>query len=338
MMPTVGFSKSPSKPARFYEHLQAKAPEVMAHVNVARFEPLEVDDFKLAHTDRYVDGFFAGDEKVASSNGLRWSPEFAETVRYTNGSLVWAVHSAIAYPERIAMSPTSGFHHARPSGGSGFCTFSGQVISALWVYRNHGKVGAWIDLDGHQGNSIEDSRAWISDLDLAIPRDCNLNPSGAHADYLVSLTKGLAAIGKKVLAGEVHYVCFAHGADSHEWDDLGGQVTTGEWLTASRLVYESIRSWSQQLGRPVPVVLALFGGYRDDSPESVLDLHVADLAIALRILAGAEVTYEPTVVEPKVKAWRKWLDQNDEGDEAWTRRERARKHRKHRKHERRGMG
>jgi hypothetical protein len=77
---------------------------------------------------------------------------------------------------------------------------------------------------------------------------------------------------------------FAHGTDSHEDDDLGRQCTTAEWLETSRLVYGMLDRVSQQLGRPVPLTLALFGGYRRDNYEAVLRLHTADLIRCLQIV------------------------------------------------------
>ena len=290
--PHGNFSKSPSKPRRFAEHL-LKGP-LSPHVRVERgFAPLTDAQLLTAHTPDYVEAFFAGEEPLASSNGLNWTAEFARSVRYTNGSLLAAVRGARAHPERIALSPTSGFHHARPDSGGGFCTFSGQAIAALDVYRSSGARGAWIDLDGHFGNSIEDTRSFAPDLDAAIP--INLNPINKHGAYLASLEKGLQVVLRDLVLGRLEYVAFAHGADSHEWDDLGGQCTTEEWLFASEMVYEMVSKAQRQLGRPVPLVLALFGGYRDDDPDSVLELHCADLAVALREVAGLSVDYAPQV-------------------------------------------
>ena len=51
----------------------------------------------------------------------------------------------------------------------------------------------------------------------------------------------------------------AHGADSHEWDQLGYQCTTAEWLQASDMVYQMLRRCRDKV--PVAVTLALFGGY-----------------------------------------------------------------------------
>ncbi|MBK7583823.1 MAG: hypothetical protein IPI67_26975 [Myxococcales bacterium] len=284
------FSKSPTKPRRFVGWLLRSPLAAATHLR-EDFAPLDRADFLLAHDATYVDAFFAGGEPHATRNGLAWSPAFAESVRFTNGSLAAALRAACDRPSRIALSPTSGFHHARPAGGAAFCTFSGQVIASVSLYRERGLSGAWIDLDGHYGNSIEDSRSFVPDLDRAIP--LNLNPSGSHGVYLADLERGLAEIEEAVLSGRVHYVAFAHGADSHEDDDLGGQCSTDEWLSASRLVYDAVARFGQRLGRPVPLALALFGGYRSDDAEFVLRLHGADLALGLDVLAGTSLAFDP---------------------------------------------
>ena len=291
------FSKTPSKPQRFVEHVAAAALAPYVRIR-SDFEALENADFERAHTAAYVEAFFAGREPYARSNGLAWSRAFAESVRYTSASLVHAVEGAIANPRRVTLSPTGGFHHARPSGGGGFCTFSGQVIAAVRAYERHGAVGAWVDLDGHFGNSIEDSREFAPVLNQAVPQAVHINPSGTGQRYLESLREGLDRVGEHVLSGAVTYVAFAHGADSHVWDQLSGQCSTAQWLCASQLVYSAIADWSRHLRRPVPVVLALFGGYRDDDPRSVLELHAADLAIALATLGGAPIEYTPVVTRP----------------------------------------
>lgn len=294
--PRGNYSKSPSKPGRFVAHVEGLP--LGAHLRRVDFAPLTNADFRLAHTAAYVEGFFAGEAPHARANGLAWTPDFADSVRYTNGSLVAAVLGALERPSRIALSPTSGFHHARPEGGSGFCTMSGQVIAAVRAYRARRARGAWVDLDGHFGNSIEDSRGFVPELEHAIPRYAHINPSGSHERYLTDLRASLETLGRHVLRGDIDYVAFAHGADSHEWDDLGHQCSTEEWLEASRIVYGAIARWSDALGRQVPVVLALFGGYRDDDPVSVLELHAADLAIGLATLSGAPVEHVPRVKRP----------------------------------------
>ena len=239
----ANYSKSPQKPRLWVQFLQKK--NLLEHFEqVSDWTPFEPEDFLVAHTPKYVNDFFAGAEPLASSNGLAWSAQFADSVRYTNASLYHALAAAVQEPATVAFSPSSGFHHAMPRRGSGFCTFSGQVIASVKIYRQHGLSGAHIDLDGHYGNAIYDARSFVKDLDLAVPPGCNVNPEGRHGVYLKNLRLQLGRVRELFLQGKLHYVFYAHGADSHEWDDLGGQCSTEEWLEAARLVY----AWVDDLG------------------------------------------------------------------------------------------
>ena len=175
------YSKSPLKPKLLLNYLKSKG--LLPHFEVVKnFNAFSNDDFKIAHTKNYVKDFFKGGP-TSSSNGLSWNHQFAESVRYTNASLHAAIKNSILNPAEISFSPTSGFHHARPSGGSGFCTFSGQVIASVKIWRELGKVGCYLDLDGHFGNSIEDTRAFQPELDLAVPPGFNFNPKFSNEEY-----------------------------------------------------------------------------------------------------------------------------------------------------------
>ena len=288
----VGSSKSPRKPAFLVEFL--KQNKLDSHFSLYdAWEPFSIEDFYVAHTKKYVDSFFSGKEPLASSNGLKWNSQFADSVRYTNASLFHAIEHSILHPDTIQFSPTSGFHHATPNAGSGFCSFSGQVIASVKVWNQYKLRGAYIDLDGHFGNSIEDSKLFIKNLKTIIPY--NINPVGAHDTYLENLSLELTHLTNDILAGNVHYVVFCHGADSHEWDDLGFQCTTEEWLKSSELVYKMIHRISQKKGKPIPLSLSLFGGYRNDDFNSVLSLHTADLCKCLDILCRQDIRYSPVV-------------------------------------------
>jgi acetoin utilization deacetylase AcuC-like enzyme len=294
---TMHGSQSPVKPRLWVEHLARH--DILRHLVLCDdFAPLGREDFLLAHTQAYVDAFFAGTPPLCCGSRLAWSPELVDSVRYTNASLVHALRATCMDPSIVACSPTSGFHHARPDGGSAYCTFSGQVLASVRVYRELGLSGAWLDLDGHFGNSIEDSRELVPDLSRAVPRGCNVNPEGRHGAYLRQLDRALDAVGRRLRAGEIHYVAFAHGADSHAWDDNGYQLDTEEWLAAGERVYRWVDRCSEDLGRPVPLLICLFGGYRADHYDSVLALHTADLALCLRLLGGASIAYSPDVRPP----------------------------------------
>jgi acetoin utilization deacetylase AcuC-like enzyme len=138
------------------------------------FPPFDNLEFLIAHETSYIESFFAGE--LLNNAGIEWNAEFAESVRYTNSSLYHAIKFATENQNSLVLSPTSGFHHAGPKAGWGFCTFSGQVIGSVKRWRETGTVGAYLDLDGHYGNSIGDSVGFYANVNEAIA--WNLNPGG----------------------------------------------------------------------------------------------------------------------------------------------------------------
>ncbi len=295
------YSKSPLKPMLLMQNFEKLGISKYLDID-GSFAPFNREDFLITHTPEYIDAVLTGNDiHLRSSNGIPWSAELAETVRYTNASLYNAIRHSIEHPETPCFSPTSGFHHARPSAGSGFCTFAGQVIASVKLYRELGKRGAYFDLDGHFGNSIEDCRDYTPDISIAVPKLFNINPQGRNESYLQNLLFAFDNAEHAILSGEIDYVVWCHGADSHNQDDLGGQVNTFYWVKCAEEFYKWVKSMDAKLalaGRvPLPVTIALFGGYRHDSYESVISLHTKDMVLCLNTLCGQNVSYEAIVVD-----------------------------------------
>lgn len=282
----VGYSKSPNKPKILLEYLKSEGHFKRHFQMDSNWDGFKLEDFYEAHTKEYVHGFFMGKEPHASSNGLSWNYQFADSVRYTNASLYNAIKNSIINPSQVQFSPVSGFHHAHPRGGGGFCTFSGQVIASRKLYKEYGVRGAYIDLDGHFGNSIPDSRKFAKTDSYILH---NINPRGQHEEYINDLKDKLQDLRQDLILGKVDYVVFAHGADSHMWDDLGHQCSTMEWLECSKLVYRMINEVSMWTGRTIPLTLALFGGYRADDYQSVISLHAMDLMVCSSLLCDSRL-------------------------------------------------
>lgn len=280
---SANYSQSPKKPKLFMDYLIREKFDPFFELK-PDFPPFGKEDFLVAHSERYVEAFFKGERPLCESNNLTWTPGFATSVTYTNASLYHAIKSSITHPNQIFLSPTSGFHHARPYGGSGFCTFSGQVIASVKLFREFGWSGAFLDMDGHFGNSIEDSRSFVADLNDAIPLDCNINPAHQHQEYLQDLQNRLSSLKEKIRSGQIQYIVHAKGADSYYLDDLGGQLYLDEWITAGKMVYSFVKEISDVLQRPFPISICLFGGYRKNNYEEVLALHLKDLKVCRQIL------------------------------------------------------
>lgn len=265
------------------------------------FIPFNKQDFYIAHHKDWVDDFFAGKGRLQRRNmlGIPWSEKFVESERYSNSSLYHAIKYSIQSPAQVCFSPTNGFHHAIPKMGALFCAFSGQVIASYKIYKEFGLSGCYIDLDGHYGNSIDNSYDFVPELSLAIPAEIgNINIDSEHKEYLKELSAKLSILRAFIKEERIHYIVFCHGADSHEWDYLGGGLTTDEWVECSRLVYNFVFDLQKETGKHIPLTLCLFGGYRKDDYDSVMSLHTADLVDCLNILCGQDIEFVPKV-KPK---------------------------------------
>lgn len=294
------YSKSPLKPYLLLKKIKDDGYSDMLNV-VSDFKPFTKNDFYTAHTKHYVNNVF-NKRGNYNSNSVPWSHNLVESLTYTNASLYNAIKYAVQNPDNVTFSPTSGFHHASPKEGSGFCTFSGQVIASTKIYREFGLSGCYFDLDGHFGNSIEDSRKYVHDLNKAIPVYANINPKGTNDDYVDYLKRQFKKIEEAIIKNKIHYVVWCHGADSHEDDDLGHQCSTYHWLKCADLFYSWIKELDKKLGRSIPVTLALFGGYRKDDYNSVLSLHMNDLIKCSNILCGNDFEEKIEVKnKPKTK-------------------------------------
>ena len=292
-------SLSPQKPKMLLDYLEKN--NLLQYFEIENnFTPFNKEDFYIAHHEDYVNSFFSDEleKRYRRLLGINWNKEFADTTRYTNASLYSAIHSSVKNPQNVCFSPTSGFHHAFPRKGGFYCSFSGQVIASMKIYEEFGLSGSYIDLDGHYGNSIDNSYSYVNNLDKAIPPQTgNINIQAKHQEYLDELEKKLQLLGRYIKDQKIHYLVFCHGADSHEWDDLGHQLTTDEWIQCSEIFYNFILRLQKDIGKQIPLTLALFGGYRKDDYESVLSLHTADLVKCLNILCGQNIHYVPKVKE-----------------------------------------
>ena len=281
---TMGDSvtKSPLKPKLVVEALLKGKHQLK--IDLHDFEPITVEDLKIAHTYEYINAMQKGIKPLCESNSVPWSQEQADSVMYTCGSLYNAIKHATENPNSLSLSPTSGFHHAMPDTGLGFCTYSGQVISSVKVWRDTKKVGAYIDLDGHFGNSIGDSEIFCPESIKAI--HSNINPYGVNETYVEDFKRKLYALETAIIYKEINYLVFCHGADSHSEDDFvhNDKVDTEHWLECSKIFFEFVNKL-RGMGCNVPVVMSLFGGYRADNYQFVIDLHRQDIEMGIELLS-----------------------------------------------------
>ena len=244
------FSLSPLKPKLIAAYAEQKSPN-----SVLDFEPATVDQIKLAHDPRYVDGVFA----LKKPNGFgNCEKEVADSLPWTVGSMIHAVRYVTGNKkigQRVALSPTSGFHHAGYADGGGYCTFNGLVISLL-VARAEGRIktATIIDGDQHWGDGTEDI---IKRLGL----DWITHWSGQRHDVAKYHQEFRLACRE---ACKTDLVIYQAGADIHVEDPLGGLLTTQDMIQRDRYVLGSICKMK-------PLVWNLAGGYRLDKQAKTIE-------------------------------------------------------------------
>jgi acetoin utilization deacetylase AcuC-like enzyme len=263
-----------------------------SRIEVSNFLPIHKLFFNLAHAPKYVDGIFDGSLK----NGFGFNDkEFATTFNYTTGSLYAA--AIYALENKIAVSPTSGFHHAGYSKSEGFCTFNGLVITAMMLKENKlvNKVGI-LDFDMHYGNGTEEiikkhNLSYITHYtagryyDLHYPLLDFAKPLIKYFyNKLFTPKQGIATpkpkFRQKILKGKGRkflseipsilekfkscgLIIYQAGADQHVNDPYGGLLTYDELLERDKLVFDFCKT------NNIAVVWNLAGGYQRDNNGTI---------------------------------------------------------------------
>ena len=258
----VRLSPSAGKPALVISDWLS-TPSISAAIEVKSFEPATTETLYAAHSKVYVDGVLSCQR--ANGFGTK-SPNIAASLRYTTGSMIAAATHVLSNKLpglNVAVSPTSGFHHAAYSDGGGFCTFNGLMSTAIYMHAlglaNRILI---VDMDQHYGDGTDDI---IQKLGI---------------DYVDQITTGKSyrTAAQALACCELHHVqplqysmvLYQAGADIHINDPLGGLLTTEQMRQRDKSVFNACT----RLG--LPIVWNLAGGYQRDAKggiEPVLALH-----------------------------------------------------------------
>lgn len=290
----TGFSPSAKKPAELIKFWEASEEPVQI---LSDWQPIIREQYYQVHDQKHVDAVL----DCKKQNGfLTVSEEISATLPFTSGSFLAA--SLSAYRDKtVAMSPTSGFHHATYNECMGFCTFNGLMVTALELLKGGaGKVGI-LDLDHHYGNGTDD----IIDL---LQQKGELSANQIYHYTVGGDTRFNKVIGKyggrdlygwkggdttekwlQCLPGilspflECDIVLFQAGADPHVNDPchamIGceGALTNEQFAERDRTVFETLAQ------EKIPVAWNLAGGYQTPL-QNVLDIHTQTLHECLRVL------------------------------------------------------
>lgn len=249
------FSPSPQKPELVVNDWSARFPQVAIH----SFEPVALSDIKQAHSPKYVEGVMS--LKTPNGFGNR-SVQVRDSLPYTVGSIV-AATKHVAVHGGVAVSPTSGFHHAGYFMGGGFCTFNGLIVAALLAKKMGANHVAIIDCDMHYGDGTQEISTKLK-LDWLHHWSAGRFYGDSKKDekpFLHTLESIMHAV-----VDSVDLVIYQAGADPHVDDPLGGWLSTEGMKERDHIVFDLCHRYS------IPLVWNLAGGYQ--SPVSkVVKLH-----------------------------------------------------------------
>lgn len=270
--PSLSFSPSSMKPQVVVDAW--KTGDVP--IKLIDVPPISIDAIYLAHEAPYVDGVLEGQIENGFEN---CSLEIAHTLLYTNGSMRDAAKRALDNGV-MAVSPTSGFHHAFYYTGSSFCTFNGLMITAQWLLKNgHAKRIGIIDCDYHYGNGTDQI---INKL------DCHRQVKHFTAGNEFYRVDHAAAFFEKLyqqlqFMKDCDVILYQAGADPHIDDPLGGFLTTEQLYQRDLLVF------TECANRGLPVAWNFAGGYQQHADEStnweaLIEIHTNTLKAAWQVV------------------------------------------------------
>lgn len=258
----VSMSPSAGKPAQVMESWGRSG----IPIEVLPVTPTTRENLRLAHEIAYVDAVLDLKQKNGFGNKLA---EVAATLPWTTGSIVSAARH-VARHGGVAISPTSGFHHACFRSGGGFCTFNGLMVAVrvLQFEELARRVGI-LDIDMHYGNGTDDiiRRQGVKDV-VHWTFGSHVEGPGDAEPFLAGLPTVLAGFD------ECEVVLYQAGADPYVEDPLGGVLTMEQLRRRDRLVFEHFARTK------VPLVWNLAGGYTRDEEGTiapVLAIHDATL-------------------------------------------------------------
>ena len=264
------FSPSAGKPRAVVASWQALDPRVELRAPV----PVTREQLALAHLPDYFEGVLEG--RLANGFGNRL-PGVAASLPWTSGAMLSAAREALANG-RVAVAPTSGFHHARYARGGGFCTFNGLMVTAQ-VLLSEGVVKhvGILDFDLHYGDGTDDIIDRLHLRDRIEHYTAGLDYS--HEDQAPGFLAKIPHFVQRFTGCDV--LLYQAGADPHIDDPMCG------WLTDAQLFERDLKVFLACQARGIPVAWNLAGGYQKPL-RKVLDIHDCTMKACIAVYVSKE--------------------------------------------------
>lgn len=249
----VCFNKKMAVDSQGYSPSSGKSIEIMhawakeGLISSKPCQPATMHELMLAHSQAYATQVVG--LKQPNGHGNK-DKDVTEATLWHVGSMVAAAEMAL-YNEKVACSPSSGFHHAGFDYGGGFCTFNGLMVAARKILLTHaiGKIGI-VDCDWHFGDGTQDI-IYTLGLGKTIPHyTLGRHKHASAKDALESIQEGLEEMA------DCGLILYQAGADAHINDPLGGIFTSSEMVKRDKLVFDFCKR------SKIPVAWNLAGGYQ----------------------------------------------------------------------------
>jgi len=227
------------------------------------------------HDHDYVEAVRTGsDTRLAGSQGFPWDEYIYPMARAHVAGCLAAVDEACQH-KNVAVTLSSGLHHARRENGVGFCTFNGVALAARYA-ESKGLTSLVIDLDAHCGGGTysminhDTTYQWdmsTNRFDSYVPEDQFDQLVIANTDeYITSLIKMLNTVDMADINPDI--IIYNAGVDPLNDGLLEMQLHTREKLMSGWLAEQD-----------VPVVVTMAGGYTwgDFTMEDITDAHMTTI-------------------------------------------------------------
>ncbi len=150
------------------------------------------DELARFHDRRYIEalrrasceGRVEADVRERHHLGTMENPIFPGVFERAATSVGGSMRAArLALDGRIAYHPAGGTHHGRPDRASGFCFFNDPVFALLTILNEGAERVAYVDLDAHHGDGVQDAFAGDGRVRLVSIHEAGRWPhTGAFAD------------------------------------------------------------------------------------------------------------------------------------------------------------
>jgi len=259
-------------------------------VDPVDFVDLAGELIEATHAPAYVEALRTGEpHDLAGSQGFSWDEGIWDMAVNSTAGVLAATDEALATGGSSG-SLSSGLHHARYAGGSGYCTVNGLAMAATHAAELVSGTVVILDVDAHCGggtNELVGGHRRILHLDLSTSSFDSYRPDGddqltvlhgpSDVEYLEHVHGHLRRI-----PDDTDLVIYNAGMDPHPGVSAEG-LAQRERLVAA---------WCARNG--VPAAFALAGGYTwGITMDELVDLHLHTVkAFASR---SSRPAHEPSV-------------------------------------------